>query len=219
MNDENLDNLYWWKYDNKKYKNRITNKITFLLNQYFSKYKLIENNTKDIIKNCINDALIVQKLLEEQNKQQLNLIDEAEKISEALDVLLKAQIFRNDEPEPSNCDYYTYTKKYNDLISDLTALKNEKISVHNIYKIMQKYPNLNKIVILSAFKQSKKVIPTELVILIKSIISKYIKNKNDTKVTENTKILVENIFDVNISDRDLTMYKDTYTTYQLLSSL
>ena len=189
------------------------------LNQFFYKFSQLTKQDKDNIQHVAIQALEVQKMLEQKKYEQLDLEDEAKKINEALQVLIEANRF-NDEAEVDECKARMISK-YNKLANDIYKLSRENISVKNFYEIIDKYKHLDKVYILKAFKSelSLKVIPTEVAIIIKSIVSTTYKNNKETPITKETKALIKKIFDVKVEDRELSQYKESHQLFSLLSHL
>ncbi len=186
-----------------------------LIHNYAIFYNL-NNDETDTIKNIINQFIWCNAVMTIQDTININLEDEANKIYEAIDTIQNSKIFKSDEPNYDDC-YITIIKRYTGIANNLIALYKEKTHINPsknikdemndnnyIYSAIKKYPNLNPLIVLSAFKQSKKTLATELFFNLKNYIvsTKNLKNTKETKITTTTIDLIKALFDIKVNDRD-----------------
>lgn len=212
INEYEEDNIIIYKNENN-----IPSKHKNIIAEYARKYALDKNHI-DTISTIINRYIWDSAIVTKQNQLNLNLIDEANKIYDAIKVLQESNIFKSIEPNYDDC-YMNIIKRYTDLANDLFNLGSEKTHIQStedikkeyednsnyLYTIIRKYPKLNPMIVLSAFTQAKNTLATELAYRLISYI-KEIKNINkDTKSSKikiNTVELIQKLFDIKVSDRD-----------------
>ncbi len=200
------------------YKNQFnfTSSQNYLISNYATNYHL-DNDELHHIKIILNRFIWLDTIVKVQNGFNLNLEEEAKKIYKAISIMQDSKIFKNDEPNYDDC-YMTIIKRYKKIADDLIELQKEKIYVNPhkniddelmdntyIYTVISKYKNLNPFIILSAFKQSKKILATELFFELKQyiLLAKDIQNDKSTKISENTIKLIKELFDIKINNRDI----------------
>jgi ribosomal protein L31E len=241
---EELENLFYdtffkdsielkiseYEEDNKiiyKNENNLASDEKILIRNYASKYELKDKQI-DTLYYMINQYIWNSTIIEVQNNIRLDLKKEADDIYKAIETLQQSKIFKSIEPNYDDC-YEKIINRYNALANDLYNLSNEKITNKStsdideeysdnsqyIHTKIRKYPNLNKRIVLCAFKQSKNGLTTEL---LKSIIryiqsEKDIVNNKETQLTKKTKELLFKLFYIKINDRDIS------NTNQYLSTM
>ncbi len=189
-----------------------------IINQFAYFYNLGQNE-KEYIKQYIHTFIWCNTIIKLQNNVKLDLKSEAKKIYEAIDTLAESKIFKNDEPNYDDC-YQILKKRYKMIADDLESLSQEKYTIvpnnketnnnkYYIYEVVKKYKNLNPLVVLSAFKQSQKILATELVFkIIKYLKNLNIENNKNTKITKNTINLINELFGIKVNARDLSKVND-----------
>jgi len=202
-----------------------------LIDNYFKKLS-IDDKTKSFLTDHISTFYNVFLLIKKIKERKINIDEITRNLSNANETILSSSKIIEDD---CGMAVIEVLKRNNKLIRDLISLKNEKITVNNFYETLEKYTNLNKVVVMCFFNQqiSVKVVCAELVNFVVAILTSKngsaIQNNKNTKITANTRKLVEDIFaidengrtqdNVKISDRELSRYKNTNYTGTLLYSL
>jgi len=169
INEYEEDNIIIYKNENN-----IKSEHTNLITEYARKYDLDKNHI-DTISTLINRFMWDSAIVTKQNQLNLNLIDEANKIYDAIKVLQESNIFKSIEPNYDDC-YMNIVQRYTDLANDLFNLGSESTHIKStkdinkeyddnsnyLYTIIRKYPKLNPMIVLSAYTQAKNALATEL---------------------------------------------------------